>query len=287
MNLLHKLLFSGGNDSKITICETTQKTTGIKFQSHYLLIGAMLAGKKTISVANSEPFDFLPNEVLVVAPKQTLRINNSDSNKMATRWVNIEIPSAKVVKILEVLNEETLGSKDLGNWSLDENNFSRLKEDQAINQLVRRLVRIFMDDEPYKDHLIDINISELIIRLLHSKCYHHLTSLCRQNSLSSGIASAVQHIKRNLERKILIPELASIAGMSKANFYRYFKNELGITPIQFIKKERIDQACKLLRDHRNSITDVCYSVGFSSLSHFICTFKEQQGLTPKLYQSRA
>ena len=57
-----------------------------------------------------------------------------------------------------------------------------------------------------------------------------------------------------------------------------------MTPVEYIRQKRVDLACRLLQQKENSVTDVSYELGYSSLSHFIKLFKEQTGITPKQYQ---
>jgi len=68
--------------------------------------------------------------------------------------------------------------------------------------------------------------------------------------------------------------------------FRSFKNEFGITPLQYINRLRIDRACKYLQKGNNSVTDVCYMLGFNSISHFISLFKSLMGITPKQFQMK-
>ena len=96
--------------------------------------------------------------------------------------------------------------------------------------------------------------------------------------------NAVQYAKKNLSERITVSELAEVACMSESTVYRYFRNEFGMTPLQFLTQERMERAQELLRNSSNNVTDVSAAVGFGSASHFINTFKEHIGQTPKQYQ---
>lgn len=72
--------------------------------------------------------------------------------------------------------------------------------------------------------------------------------------------------------------------MSESNFHRVFKNELGISPIDFLINERIKLATSLLHDPRNKIKDIYLQCGFNSLSYFTRLFKQKMQMSPKSYQ---
>ena len=74
--------------------------------------------------------------------------------------------------------------------------------------------------------------------------------------------------------------------MSVSNFYRTFKSELGISPVEFINNERIKLAVGLLQDPKRSIKNVYLDCGFESRSYFNRVFKTRQNLAPGEYQSK-
>lgn len=72
--------------------------------------------------------------------------------------------------------------------------------------------------------------------------------------------------------------------MSQTHFFRCFKNELGISPIDFINDERIKLAKTLLRNPTKTIHDVCYGSGFNNISYFNKVFKRATQRTPSEYR---
>lgn len=72
--------------------------------------------------------------------------------------------------------------------------------------------------------------------------------------------------------------------MSTTSFYRFFKRELGMSPIEFILKEKIKCAKKLLKNPSIQINEVCYLSGFENANYFSRLFKKHEGITPKQYQ---
>jgi AraC-like DNA-binding protein len=88
-----------------------------------------------------------------------------------------------------------------------------------------------------------------------------------------------------VEARLTEPELkpdalAAAAGLSYQQLYRRLRDELGVTPSQFIRTVRVERAAELLRAGEGSVTEVAYAVGFNALSHFHRSFRERFGVAP-------
>ena len=84
---------------------------------------------------------------------------------------------------------------------------------------------------------------------------------------------------------INLDEIADEAYFSKFHFVRQFKKIYGKTPHQYLTTVRIEKAKELL--HTNaSVREVCFSVGFNSVSSFTGLFKRYTTLTPSVYQQQ-
>ena len=81
--------------------------------------------------------------------------------------------------------------------------------------------------------------------------------------------------------------LAAALNMSEYTMLRKIKKLLNTSPNNYIKTIRLSVAADILKDsHGNNITDICYQVGFSSVSYFAKCFKEQYGMTPSEWANR-
>lgn len=91
-------------------------------------------------------------------------------------------------------------------------------------------------------------------------------------------------INRNIAEPTLNVEmLAQEVGISRVHLHRKLKELTSLSTRDFIKNIRMQQAAKLLKDKKFSISEVAYAVGYSNLSHFSSTFKEIFGVSPKDY----
>lgn len=81
--------------------------------------------------------------------------------------------------------------------------------------------------------------------------------------------------------------LAQMLNMSESTMLRKIKKLLNTSPNNYIKTVRLSVAAEMLKDsHGNNITEICYTVGFSSVSYFAKCFREQYGMTPTEWCAR-
>lgn len=90
----------------------------------------------------------------------------------------------------------------------------------------------------------------------------------------------LEFMNENYMQELSMEEMASYTGRSLASFKRDFKKVSDMSPLKWIINRRLEAAHELIRQGRDSITDVCYRVGFKNLSHFSKVFKEKYGVAP-------
>ena len=83
-----------------------------------------------------------------------------------------------------------------------------------------------------------------------------------------------------------VPTLAAIAHVSEAHFIRTFRATFGETPHRYLQRRRVERAMELLRCTDRTVTDICMSVGFSSLGTFSRVFSEVVGESPTAHRRR-
>jgi len=134
-----------------------------------------------------------------------------------------------------------------------------------------------------KDVLADLTLQELLIRIIQTqtvKSFEEGKNLDTNNS----IAQAVEYIRLNLNGNMSLKKLSEQSCMSSTSFYRLFKRELGMSPIEFVLNEKIKCAKQLLKNQTIQINEVCYLSGFEDANYFTRLFKKYEGITPKQYQ---
>lgn len=101
---------------------------------------------------------------------------------------------------------------------------------------------------------------------------------------SMDIQESMAYIHSHLLDDLNIEKIASHCGLSPSRFKAKFREQLGITPHAYINSLKIDTAKVLLKDPKNTITDVAFSLNFSSSNHFASLFKKHTGYTPTYFR---
>ena len=100
--------------------------------------------------------------------------------------------------------------------------------------------------------------------------------------LYKRIVQAKLFIDTNYACNIDLTNIADEAYFSKFHFIRLFKNIYGKTPHQYLTAVRIEKALLLLQTNK-AVSEVCFSVGFESVSSFGSLFKRIVGVTPSAF----
>lgn len=98
------------------------------------------------------------------------------------------------------------------------------------------------------------------------------------------ICLAKQYIDQHFAEELDINQIATQACFSKYDFIRQFKKTYRRTPYQYLKFIRLHRAAILLKGGQHSVQNVCFLVGYSSLSSFSSLFKAAYGQSPNKYQ---
>jgi AraC family L-rhamnose operon transcriptional activator RhaR/AraC family L-rhamnose operon regulatory protein RhaS len=133
---------------------------------------------------------------------------------------------------------------------------------------------------------------ETVLKGLFSLLVAHLSRLYGARKRDRGepltrMAQVIAHIQTHYREPLEVGALARLAHWSVSQFRRNFKRAYHATPIQFISRLRLQEACDLLRDPNRDITGIALDLGFSSSAFFSAQFKRHLGETPSQYRRRA
>lgn len=105
----------------------------------------------------------------------------------------------------------------------------------------------------------------------------------RAFGVGNEIARAIEYVSSHLEEPVTIDEMAAQVGMSRATFHRKFKQATTMSPIQFVKSMRLNDAAMKMAGGMN-VTEAAMAVGYASPSQFSREFKRTYGQSPRQWR---
>lgn len=114
-----------------------------------------------------------------------------------------------------------------------------------------------------------------------------LSSSDMRQSISNGsgrIDNVLKFISDNYATNICLEDVANVACMTTNSFCRFFKKMTNKSFTQFLNEIRIRNASRILIQENLPVSEVCYLVGFNSMTYFNKQFKQIMGTTPKTYK---
>lgn len=121
---------------------------------------------------------------------------------------------------------------------------------------------------------------ELLYRLLQGPQGRLLRQIARPEGALGRIRRAVAWIRDNHDTRLRIEALCDASGMSRASLHRHFVALTGLSPIQYQKQLRLQEARQLLLAGDHSASDVAFAVGYESASQFSREYLRQFGAPP-------
>ncbi|MCB9282367.1 MAG: AraC family transcriptional regulator [Lewinellaceae bacterium] len=268
------------------VFETHQAAERVLLQFDQPVLASMFQGKKVMHLRSHQSFDFLPGESLILPSNEVMCIDFPEARMdNPTRCLAMAISEDKIREVIMLMNEN-LPKADDAEWQFMDYNF-HFTNDTGIYQIIQRLLFLFTENHPSKDLFVNFMLKELIIRILQAESRKIYTDKALTLSSNNRLAFIIQYIRENLDKPLTIEELSRKAYMSDSNFHRVFKNETGVSPVDFINNERIKLATSLLQDPNMKIKEVYMACGFDSRSYFNRVFKRKKRLSPKAFQVKA
>ncbi len=127
-----------------------------------------------------------------------------------------------------------------------------------------------------KEEVINYLISEII----------KLTNMVKESKLSPSqsphVRKCICYINDNIDKKITVSSLSEICNISPDYLSQVFKDEMGENLSTYITKRKLETAKDMLTKGKSN-NEICNYLGFSSVSHFITSFKKHYNMTPTEY----
>ncbi len=138
----------------------------------------------------------------------------------------------------------------------------------------------------WDDGVSELSINKLLTDILTTILFEKTKSLAIQKPLPAYITKATAYIDQHYTDNLCLDDIAQALHISKYTLSHEYREYIGIPVIESIIEKRITHAKKLLSTTEIPITDIGSTIGFSSDTHFIQTFKKRVGITPLRYRKQ-
>jgi AraC-like DNA-binding protein len=241
-------------------------------------------GKAVFEIAGY-PAEIGPNDIIIIKPHQPHKfIVKSETGcefiVLSFKFVNNFASQHSDVSLEDFLN--FVSGKESGA-------FITLKVSQK-NDIITILNKILNEKKnpdigsELLNYLLVMELFVLISRALKMEWESSIKN--KSPKIKELIQVSVNYIHNNYERDISLKDIAQYVFLSTSYFTRAFKEEMGISPISYLLKLRIERAKELLKETDKRISDIALSVGFSNQQRFNDIFKKYVKLTPLQYRKK-
>jgi AraC-like DNA-binding protein len=151
--------------------------------------------------------------------------------------------------------------------------------DAGLLDAVVRLVRL-LDTPAEAPFLLPLITREIVYRLLVGEQGERLRQVVLQGGHSQRIARAISVLRSEFDQPLQVEELAQELGMSPSSFYHHFKAVTAMSPLQYQKQIRLQEARRLMLGEGLDAASAGYRVGYNDASHFSRDYKRLFGQPP-------
>lgn len=268
---------------ELNVFQTNRMAEKVPLTFGDFVVTGMLRGKKVMHLPDDPGFDYYPGETVMVPAGVTMNIDFPEADAdNPTQCIALAIDHQKIDNTLNLLNER-FPRQDAGNWQLDKRNL-HLQNNIDIAKQLNKLISICTDNRQMKDVFADLALQELIVSIIQAQ---HLRSAMNPEGHKNNkgpLGFITDYIRKNIHEDLRLEELSKKAYMSRASFYRAFKKEYGISPLEFILHEKIKRGKELLSHSGNTVKNVALECGFADVNYFVRLFRKTENVTPKQYQ---
>lgn len=151
--------------------------------------------------------------------------------------------------------------------------------DASIFNAVIRLIELMAQPED-AELLAPLVIDEILIRLLRSSIGVRVAQIGIDDTGLNGVAKAVSWLRANFSEPVKIEELAGLAHMSVSSFHQHFKSITAMSPLQYQKVLRLQEARRLMLSTMIDTGAASWQVGYQSASQFSREYSRFFGSAP-------
>jgi|ERR1043166_1466575 AraC-like DNA-binding protein len=150
--------------------------------------------------------------------------------------------------------------------------------------IFERIFRILKKRPIAIEASLHAEVAALLTRLFEAR--HSANSTNDKVEIPKSLHKPLEAMRLYYEKPLRVSQLAAMAGMSVTNFFRHFKAATGTSPIDWLRRERANQAKRMLIETENSIAAIAERTGYYDQFYFSRDFKRMTKISPSKYRQR-
>lgn len=272
--------------SQLSLYETFRPAHEVRLYFPNPVLASMLTGKKLMLNGNKAEA-FVPGESIVWNGEAHMHIRFPEAEEEnPTRCLTLELePSLIKGTITEILESDPDLEEDLR--VVHRQGMVHFSHDAELIPTLERFLQLHLHTSGKFSHMLaGHTLRELVIRLLQTQAKYALLA-SKEWAGRNRLALVGQYVRDHIHEPISADQLASVACLSKPQFFRRFRQAFGTTPNEFIIQEKLATACRLLQEPGAKVVTVAYQLAFTTPQYFIRLFRARKGITPSQYQKEA
>ncbi len=269
---------------ELNIFESYEASYRVPLTFNDFVITSMVAGKKVMHILDQPAFEYVPGETVIMPPNETMVIDFPEARKETpTQCIALTISNSYILNTMDYVQEYYNTAKDEPtNWQLKFDQY-HLNNDATLADNINSLMTICSSNDIAKSIYADLKLKELMVRLLQKQHLLRSTEDLRTATNKSRAHYVLHYINTHLTDKILVNDLCRKAYLSRNAFFAWFKEQFGITPLDYVNQERIKLARQMLAQGHYNVSQVAVYCGFNDVNYFVRMFKKVEGITPGRY----
>jgi transcriptional regulator GlxA family with amidase domain len=109
----------------------------------------------------------------------------------------------------------------------------------------------------------------------------------RQRSIDPLIAAVLEEMSHRIDQLTTLEDLARCSGFSAQHLNRVFRRILGVTPLKYLMRMKLERSAQMLMDGRQTVAAIAATVGFDDPYYFSRVFRRHFGRSPAQYRDAA
>lgn len=166
--------------------------------------------------------------------------------------------------------------------SVRENPVIACIEMQSARKIYKGLFQWIAEDLPESAACIHALVAQLLALAFRARQRHSDSAV----KVPTVLRRSVERMKLFYFERHTVDSLAALEGISATHFSRLFKQAFGTSPIDWLRRERINQAKRRLADTRDDVKEIAEQVGYTDRYFFSKDFKRHTGVTPSQFRAR-